>query len=83
MREFALVVVHNPETPTSGNVKPADSFFALPPPPPNINDEPLLLYKHNTIQALIDLGHYVKSYMRYRTITISVYDFNGRNNLCH
>ena len=72
MRVFALVVVHNPEMPTSGNLKSGDSFFfniPLPPPPtPN---------KHNWIQSLIGLGHYMKSYMRYRTITISVYDSNG------
>ena len=33
MRVFALVVEHNPEMPTSGNLKFGDSFFALPPPP--------------------------------------------------
>ena len=66
MRVFALVVVHNPELPTSGNLKSGDSFFLhdLPPSPP-------------PIQSLIGLGHYVKSYMRYRTITISVYDCTG------
>ena len=69
--------LHNPEMPTSGNLKSEDSLFlALPrlsqwsaPPPP--------LIKYNSIQSLIGLGHYMKSYMRYRTITISVYDWNG------
>ena len=74
MSVFELVVVHNPDMPTSGNLKSGDSLFfltfpsPLPPPTPN---------KHNWIQSLIGLGHYMKSYMRYRTITISVYDSNG------
>ena len=36
MRVFALVVLHNPEMQTSGNLKSGDSFsfLALPPPPP-------------------------------------------------
>ena len=32
-------------------------------------------HKHNSIQSL-GLGHYMKSNMRYRTITISFYDCN-------
>ena len=76
MRVFALVVVHNPEMPTSGNLK--WRLFFLPTPSPNINDHsPPPHHKHNLIQSLIGLGHYMKSYMRYRTITISVYDSNG------
>ena len=77
MRVFALVVVHNPEMPTSGNLKSGDSFFfCIPPPPSNINDQPPP-HKHNSIHSLIGLGHYMNSYMRYRTITSSVYDCNG------
>ena len=79
MRVFALVVVHNLEMPTSGNLKSGDSFFSIPPTPPppsNINDQPPS-HKHNSIQSLIGLGHYMKSYMRYRTITISFYDCDG------
>ena len=34
-------------------------------------------HEHNSIQSLISLVHYMKSYMRYRTITISFYDCNG------
>ena len=59
--------------PTSGNLKSGDSFFCIS--PPNINDQPPS-HKHNSIQFLIGLGHYMKSYMRYRTITISFYDCN-------
>ena len=70
MRVFALVVVHNPDMATSGNLKSGDSFFFLTPLPPSP-------HKHNSIQSLIGLGHYIKSYMRYRTTTISVYDCNG------
>ena len=79
MRVFALVVVHNPEIPTSENLKSGDSFFALPPPPrPQISMiNPPPPHEHNSIYSLIGLGHYMKSYMRYRTITISVYDCNG------
>ena len=82
MRVFTLVVVHNPEMPTSGNLKSGDSFF-LPFPSPNINDQanapppPPAHHKHNSMQSLIGLGHYMKSYIRYRTITISFYDCNG------
>ena len=52
-------------------------FFCIPTPPPEyqwVNPPPL---KHNSIQSLIGLEHYIKSYMSYRTITISVYDCNG------
>ena len=81
MRVFALVVVHNPEMPTSGNLKLETLFFFAFPPPSNINDQPPprppAPHKHNSIQSLIGLGHYMNSYMRYRTITISVYDCNG------
>ena len=79
MRVFALVVVHNPEIPTFENLKSGDSFFALPPPPrPQISMiNPPPPHEHNSIYSLIGLGHYMKSYMRYRTITISVYDCNG------
>ena len=41
-----------------------------------INCTPLP-YKHNSIHSLISLGRYMKSYMSYRTITISFYDCNG------
>ena len=46
-------------------------YFALP-PPPNINEQPAyspppLPHKHNLIQTLIGLGHYMKSYMSYRS----------------
>ena len=76
MRVFALVVVHNPEIPPSGNLKSADSFFCItfPPPPEYQWSNP---HKHNSIQSLICLGHYTNSYLRYRTITISFYDCNG------
>ena len=78
MRVFVLVVVHNAEMPSSGNLKSGDSFFCLTPPPrPNINDQPPTSHKHNSIQSLIGLGHYTKSYKSYRTITINVYDCNG------
>ena len=40
----------------------------LPPSPPTPTPP---------IQSLMGLGHYMKSYMRYRTITISVYDCTG------
>ena len=60
--------------PTSG-----DSFFCIPPTPlPEYQwSTPPLPHKHISIQPLIGLGHYMKSYMRYKTITISVYDCNG------
>ena len=79
MRVFALVEVRNPEMPTSGNLKSGDSFFFAfpPPPPPEYQWLTPLPNKHNSIQFLIGSGHYMKSYMRYRTITISVYDSNG------
>ena len=78
MRVFALVVVHNPDMPTSGNLKSGDSLFCIPPPPIyQWSTTPPPPHKHNSIQSLIGLGHYMKSYMRYRTITISVYDSNG------
>ena len=62
--------------PTSGNLKSGDSFFCIP--PLNINDQPPL-HKHSLIQSLISWGHYnfMKSYMRYRSITISFYDCDG------
>ena len=41
-----------------------------------INPSPLP-HKHISIQPLIGLGHNMKSYMRYKTISISVYDCNG------
>ena len=53
--------IFNPEMPNSGNKKSIDSFF----------------HKHNSIQSLIGLGLYMKSYMSDRTITISFYDCNG------
>ena len=34
-------------------------------------------FKHNSIQSLIGLGLYMKSYMSNRTITVSFYDCNG------
>ena len=79
MRVFALVVVHNPEMPTSGNLKSGDSSFALHAPRLNINDQPPppTPHKHNSIQSLIGLRRYMKSYMGYRTITISVYNCDG------
>ena len=61
-----IVVVHNPEMPDSENLKTGDSFFCIPPSP----------HKHNSIQSLIGLGHYMISYMRYTTITISFYYCN-------
>ena len=78
MRVFALVEVHNPDMATPGNLKPEDSFFfALPSPPEYQWSTPLPPQKHISIQSLIGLGLYMKSYMRYRTITISIYDCNG------
>ena len=81
MRVFALVVVHNrhnPEMPTSRHLKSGDSiFWHYPPPPAEYQwSTPPPPHKHNSIQSLIGLGPYMKSYMRYRTITISVYDCN-------
>ena len=68
-----IVVVHNPEMLSSGNLK-TESFSCIPPPRiPMINSPPP--HKHNSIQSL-GLGHYMKSNMRYRTITISFYDCN-------
>ena len=80
MRVFAVVVVHNTEIPTSGNPKSGDSFYLRSPPPPpeyQWSTPPTHPLKHNLIQSLIGLGHYMKSYMGYGTITISVYDCNG------
>ena len=75
-----IVVVHNPEMPTSGNLKSGDSFFCITPSPPAPTEyqwsTPPPPLRHNSIQFLISLGHYIKSYMRYRTITISFYDCN-------
>ena len=62
--------------PTSGNLKTGESFSFIP--PPNINDQlspPPPPHKHNSIQSL-GLGHYMKSNMKYWTITISFYDCN-------
>ena len=53
--------IFNPKMPNSGNKKSVDSFF----------------HKHNSIQSLIGLGLYMKSYMSNRTITVSFYDCNG------
>ena len=77
MRVFSLVVVHNPEMATFGNLKSGDSFFALPPEYQWSTPPPPPPHKQNSIQSLIGLGHDMKSYMRYRTIGISVYDCNG------
>ena len=54
-------------------------FAFLTPPPPEYqwSTPPTHPLKHNLIQSLIGLGHYMKSYMGYGTITISVYDCNG------
>ena len=60
--------------PTPGNLKTGESFSFIP-PPPNINDHLPPPHKHNSIQSL-GLGHYMKSNMRYWTITISFYDCN-------
>ena len=47
----------NTEMPTSGNLKFGDPFFDINP----------ARHKHNSIQSLIGLGNYIKSYMRYRS----------------
>ena len=60
------------EMPTFGNLKSGDSFFCIT--PPNLNDQPTCPLpppppsrdKHNLIQSLIGLEHYMKSHMRYR-----------------
>ena len=59
------------EMPTFGNLKSEDSFFCIT--PPNINDQPTwplppppLRDKHNLIQSLIGLEHYMQSYMSNR-----------------
>ena len=56
------------EMPTSGNLKSGDSLFGNT--PLKFNDQ-ITSHKHKLIQALIlspgnGLGHYMKSYMKYR-----------------
>ena len=69
--------------PTSGNLKSGDSFFCITPSPPapdeyQWSNPPFPpIQGHNSIQSLISLGNYMKSYMSYGTITISFYDCNG------
>ena len=79
MRVFALVVVHKSRDATLWKSKICRfSFFCITPPPPTPAEYQWSTpHKHNTIQSLLGLGHYMKSYMRYRTITISFYDCNG------
>ena len=76
-----IVVVHNPEMPTSGNLKSGDSFFCITPSPPAPTEyqwsTPLPPHKAqfdpvpNQLRTLYKVLH-----MRYRTITISFYDCN-------
>ena len=73
------------EMPTSGDLKSGDSlFFTTCPPPRKFNELPPPRPPfHNPDKCGNDLGHYIKSYMKYilSKFTINV-SFDARNNLC-
>ena len=54
------------EMPTSGDIKSGDSLFFTPPPPRKFNELPPPPPPfHNPDKCGNDLGHYIKSYMKY------------------